>query len=133
MSLEQVADGPKGRVLSFVRSNGRSPARDFLSGCDRKMRSKLDGSFGGLTSMGEKYYNEQRFKPLKDKGKGLWEFKEHDHRLYCLRKVSGGRVTAVLLNGWVKDKAGRSREEDREIARAQGYLKELLTEDGGRI
>lgn len=122
--------GPKGRVLLFRRTNGKSPAEDFLNGCDQKMRPKFNGSFEAVSSMGARYLNSERFKPLQDKGKPLWEFKEHDHRLFCFRKQTGDSVVIVLLNGWVKDKAGRSKEEAREITRAQGVLADFMALHG---
>ncbi len=69
--------------------------------------------------MGKAYHAEQRFKPLKGEGKPLWEFKEHDHRLYCLRTVVDvDFLEIVLLDGWVKDKAGKSDEERRQVTHA---------------
>ena len=97
------------------------------------MSSRFDGSFGGVTQIGARYVNSQRFKPLKDKGKPLWEFKEFDHRLFCLRRQHGEEVTVVLLSGWVKDKGGRSKEEEREISRAHGLADELWAEHGGEF
>lgn len=92
------------------------------------MAKKFRGSFHALTIMGGDYINHQRFKPLKGKGKPLWEFKEHDHRLYCVRIVRGSMVRAVLLYGWVKQKEGKSKEEDRHIEAAISAFKEYLAE-----
>jgi len=40
----------------------------------------------------------------------------------------------VLFNGWVKDKKGKTREEDNRIATAQSLLREFLREfPGGMI
>jgi hypothetical protein len=87
--------------------------------------------------MGKDYVNDQRFWPLTKKaGKPLWEFKQHDHRLYCARTVIGSAVELVLLHGWSKDKEGRSREEDNQIATAitlyEEYLAEPKTEEKKR-
>lgn len=131
MPKQQVVSGPKGRVLKFIRASGRCPADDFCNGCVHKMWKRFAGSFQALAEQGERYYNAQRFKPLIGDGKPLWEFKEHDHRLYCHRRVIDGRVEAVLLNGWVKDKRGKTKEEIREIGRARGYMDEFLAEPGG--
>jgi hypothetical protein len=57
----------------------------------------------------------------------MWEFKEHDHRIYCLRTVSGTIVDIVLLSGWIKDKT-RGREERAEIDKAKNLLRELEAE-----
>ncbi len=75
--------------------------------------------------------NPERFKPLKGNGKPLWEFKEHDHRVFCVRHDERPNITVILLNGWVKDK-GRSAEERRRIRTAQGLKDEYLIQTGGR-
>jgi hypothetical protein len=93
------------------------------------MLKKLSGGFQALTVMGKDYVNDQRFRPLTKKaGKPLWEFKEHDHRLYCARIVRGNAVEIVLLHGWSKDKEGPSREEDQQIATAISLYEEFLAE-----
>ena len=74
--------------------------------------------------MGSDYQIRERFTPLHGAGKPLWEFKEHDHRLYCARLVIGKFVDVILLNGWVKDKRGKAREEPRHIAAAKNLLAE---------
>jgi hypothetical protein len=83
--------------------------------------------------MGARYVNGERFKPLGGKGKPLWEFKEHDHRLFCVRRQRGDSLDVYLLSGWIKDKGGRSKEEDREITRAQSYREELEKLHGREI
>jgi hypothetical protein len=82
-------------------------------------------------AMGERYRNEQRFTALKGSAKPLWEFKEFDHRIYCVREVQNGVVTVVLLSGWVKDKKGRNRQETNEIATAMSLYAEYLNERKG--
>jgi len=82
--------------------------------------------------MGAKYVNETRFKPLHGDGKPLWEFKEHDHRLYCIRFVeTGDRADVVLLNGWIKDKEGKTKRENSQIATAKTLYAEYQP-SGGR-
>ncbi len=86
--------------------------------------------------MGARYHNEQRFKALIGNGKPLWEFKEFDHRLYCFRRpdASNVGVDVVLLDGWVKDKQGRNKQEISKVASAQSLLAEFLAEyPGGNI
>jgi hypothetical protein len=78
--------------------------------------------------MGTSYVNQERFKPLRDQGKPLWEFKEHDHRLYCVRTVIGASVEIVLLSGWVKDKEGKSKEELTQVKKALQLLEEYESE-----
>ena len=94
------------------------------------MAKKFRGSFDALSKQGARYYNEQRFKPLIGNGKPLWEFKEHDHRLYCYRRpdATNDGVDVVLLNGWVKDKKGKSNEEIAKVATAQALLVEFRAE-----
>lgn len=92
------------------------------------MLKKFKGSFHALTLMGSDYVNDQRFKPLTGKGKPLWEFKEFDHRLYCVRTVFGDSVEIVLLNGWSKYKKGKSREEPSQVDRALLLYEEYLAE-----
>lgn len=119
-----------------MRANGRCPTSDFLNDLDHKLVKKFKGSFNALATMGAKYVNHERFKPLSDAGKPLWEFKEHGHRLYCFRKQDEGNasITVVLFNGWEKDKKGRTKEEDTRIATARALLDEFLVEfPGGKI
>jgi len=101
------------------------------------MRNKFAGQFDALMKMGAPYCNHQRFRPLNAPGKPLWEFKEHDHRLYCLRKEAQNTpnvIVVILFNGWVKDKRGKTEEENREINRALGLCKEFLNEfPGGNV
>ncbi|MFL6199143.1 MAG: hypothetical protein ACJ76J_08205 [Thermoanaerobaculia bacterium] len=92
------------------------------------MSNKFRGAFHALTVQGKDYVNDQRFKPLTKKGKPLWEFKEHDHRLYCARIVRGNAVEIVLLHGWSKDKKGPSKEEDQQVATAMALYEEYLAE-----
>ncbi len=78
--------------------------------------------------MGQDYVNDQRFCPLTKAGKPLWEFKHHDHRLYCARIIRGSAVEIILLHGWSKDKEGKSREENQQIAIAMTLYEEYLAE-----
>ena len=68
-------------------------------------------------------------------GKPLWEFKEHDHRLYCCRQViDRDKILVVLYNGWVKDKKGKTEKEKREIEKALTVHEEFLAEfKGGKV
>jgi len=97
------------------------------------MQRRFAGQFDCLTKTGAKYCNQQRFWPLHGEGKPLWEFKEADHRLYCIRIVNKNNIIAVLLNGWVKDKRGKSREEAREIEKAKSLYEEFQREFPGGI
>ncbi len=90
------------------------------------MRDKFEGPFAAVTKQGAAFCNPQRFKPLKTKP--LWEFKEHDHRIYCYRKQQGTRVDIVLFNGWVKDKPGKTGKEEREIGTALALFGEYTDE-----
>ena len=128
MRLDKLETGPKADVFLFVRDTERCPAREFLDNCEDRMKKRFRGSFFAATREGDAYHNEQRFKPLKGDGKPLWEFKEHDHRIYCYRRRINGigeKMEFILLCGWVKDKK-RGREEDREIQSAKRLLDELL-------
>ena len=100
------------------------------------MIKRFKGQFGALSKIGADYENYERFRPLGGDGKPLWEFKEFDHRLYCHRRVqqSNKVLDIILLSGWVKEKAGRTAREDREIAKAHNTYGEFLDEyPGGRI
>lgn len=99
------------------------------------MRKKFAGQLNTLTIQGTDYVNQQRLKPLTGAGKPLWEFKEHDHRLYCFRKQGPAKtIQVVLLSGWAKQKTGRSSKEDREVERAIGLYNEFMNEyPGGEI
>lgn len=105
-----------------------------VRGIEKPMRNRFLGQCAALTR-DPNYVNQQRFHPLHGDGKPLWELKEHDHRLYCVRiPVGAGRIDLVLLNGWIKDKNGRTEREDREIEKAKKLYKEFLTEyPGGNI
>src|SRR5260370_26122513 len=95
------------------------------------MRNRFLGQCGALTKDAS-YVNQQRLHPLRDPGKPLWEFKEFDHRLYCIRiSVGADKIDVVLLNGWVKDKKGRTEREDREIRKAKSLYEEFLDEYSG--
>jgi hypothetical protein len=89
------------------------------------------GQFDALTKSGSIYYNHQRFKPLHEYGKPLWEFKESDHRLYCHRHVlAANALFIVLFNGWVKQKKGKTDKEHREIDKAIDFYRQFLQEGG---
>jgi hypothetical protein len=120
-------------ISPYERSGGRNPAQKFLDEIERPMRKKFIGQFDALSKQGASYENEQRFRPLRGKGKPLWEFKEHDHRLYCSRSVvDQSKVEIVLLSGWVKDKEGKTDKEDREIKKALDYMNEMEAESQAR-
>ena len=88
---------------------------------------RFSGPFDAVTKMGARYQNRERFTPLHDEGKPLWEFKEHDHRLYAVRERIGPlAVRVILLNGWIKDKPGKSKEEKAKINTALGYYAEYI-------
>jgi hypothetical protein len=126
--------GALARIVLYERRNRRCPASDFLKGLDCQTEKKFRGSFDALTKMGAQYCNYQRFRPLGGPGKPLWEFKEFDHRLYCYRHVTQDAISTVLLNGWVKEKEGKTDKEDREIEKAQDLYAEFLSEfPGGNI
>jgi hypothetical protein len=122
-------------VFKYVRLNERCPADGFLGDIQKPMAKRFKGQFDALTKIGEKFCNQQRFWPLRDHGKPLWEFKEHDHRLYCVRKISrNGSMTIVLLNGWIKGKEGKTDKEAREIDKALTLYNEFLVEfPGGEL
>jgi hypothetical protein len=118
--------GVKGTVFRYVRPSGRCPAEEFLNGCIQEVVKKFEGSLDAATKIGAAYYIHERFKPLHGEGKPLWEFKHSQHRLYCERIELPGRcVRIVLLNGWIKDKAGKAKQEPREIKIAKTLLTEM--------
>ena len=98
------------------------------------MGKKFYGLFDALTKIGSDYCNHERFRPLHDAGKPLWEFKQHDHRLYCFRHAFEKSIHVVLFNGWIKEKRGKTEEENRQIVRAKDLYQEFMTEyPGGKI
>jgi hypothetical protein len=115
-----------GSVWKYGRPNDRCPADEFLSACSQQYQKKFKGSFDAITQMGSKYYNRERFKALIGDGRPLWEFKEFDQRLYCYRECNGGVAKVILLNGWEKQKSGKSKEEKAHIETAQRLLAEYL-------
>jgi len=98
------------------------------------MLNRFNGQFDALTKQ-PGYCNDQRFRPLKGKAKPLWEFKEHDHRLYCFRRTAQTNVIIVVLyNGWIKDKEGKTEREGREIEKALDLHAEFMAEfPGGSV
>jgi hypothetical protein len=127
--------GSVAHVMKYVRANERCPADSFLDSLDPKMCKRFAGQFDAISKMGSEYENHQRFTPLRGRGKPLWEFKEHDHRLYCFRRVLQARaVLIVLFGGWIKQKAGRTDKEDREIERAMQLYNDFMNEyPGGNV
>jgi hypothetical protein len=128
--------GVRGRVDTFVRAGAeaRCPADEFLDSIEQSSRKKFLGQFDALTKYGTDIpVNPQRYKPLSGDGKPLWEFKEHDNRLYCDRSVfEENKVAITLFNGWTKDKEGRTRKEDAEIIKGQNLYQDFRLEKGGR-
>lgn len=127
--------GPSARIMTYVRANERCPAEDFLNSLDSKMRKRFAGQFDAISKIGSDYENHQRFTPLGGRGKPLWEFKEHDHRLYCIRRVLQAKaILIVLLSGWIKQKRGKTDKEDREIGRAMQLYNDFMNDyPGGNV
>jgi len=98
------------------------------------MLKRFRGQFHALGQIGSDYCNQQRFWPLSGEGKPLWEFKEHDHRLYCFRKITGlttKTISVVLFGGWIKDKRGKTEEEKQKVRTAISIYKEFSQEYPG--
>jgi hypothetical protein len=134
LPLRNVVSGRLARIFKYERINQRCPADDFFKEIEKPMRKRFFGQCDALTKQGAGYVNHQRFCPLHGDGKPLWEFKEHDHRLYCIRAPVGTeRIDVVLLSGWTKDKRGKTEREDREIERAKSLYYEFLNEFPGGI
>jgi|SRR5580704_4937965 hypothetical protein len=136
LPVQVYQEGALARIYYYERIGGRCPASDFLESLESSARNKFDGPFFTITRMGAKYCNDVRFKQLHGRGKPLWEFKEHAHRLYCLRQVLQGGifVNIVLFYGWAKKSAGRTEKEDREIQKAVDLYNEFLQEyPGGNV
>ena len=127
MPRQLYLKGPLGSVYLYVRPSSRIPAKEFLNDCEEIRRKKLKGLFRALTELGARFQLHQQFKPLHNEGKPLWEFKAFDHRLYAIREqISEMAVNVVLLNGWVKDKEGKAKEERDKIAIAITLYQEYL-------
>jgi hypothetical protein len=132
-----IAAGDRGRINEYVRPGPeeRCPAEEFLDGLEKNTRKKFMGQFDALAKHGTDIpVIPERYKPLTGDGKPLWEFKQHDDRIYCERLVVGGnKVLIMLFNGWTKDKAGRTRREDIEIVKAQNLYQEFRPQKGGTL
>jgi hypothetical protein len=126
LALELVVKDKLGQVWRYIRPNGKCPASEFLNEeCEEKIRKRFKDSFGAAVQLGSDYMIHERFHPLHDDGRPLWEFKEHKHRLFCQRTVTGKSINIILFNGWKKDKDGRGKkEEEAQIQRAQNLLNE---------
>jgi hypothetical protein len=134
--IHHYQSGELARIVHYERVNGRCPTCAFLNGIERQMLNKFKGPFDALMKTGAEYCNAVRFKALLGAGKPLWEFKEHDHRLFCYRSVVHNTkfVLVVLFNGWIKEKKGKTDKEVREIERAKSLYAEFLSEyPGGNI
>jgi hypothetical protein len=102
-----------------------------LQSVEGRMMKRFSGQFDALSKVGAGYVNDERFRPLRHAGKPLWEFKEHDHRLYCARQAASSGIVVVLLSGWIKQKEGKSGREAREIQRALNLYAEYMNELSG--
>lgn len=116
-------------VMYRRKLNDRCPSLEFLEGIQPRMQRRFRGQ---VQSMGNsdnpvECCNQYRFKPLHGSAKPLWEFKEGDHRLLCVRIVDGKNLTIVMLSGWVKGGDGKIRET-REIEKAQDLATEFFNE-----
>jgi hypothetical protein len=109
----------------------------LLKEIEKKMHDRFKGQLASMSKegCGTEYENPERFRSLRNKGKPLWELKEHDHRLYCARIPRDvPNMDIVLFNGWKKDKEGRTDREDRQIEKAISLYNEFLEEyPGGSI
>jgi hypothetical protein len=117
-------------VWRYRLANGRCLAKEFLDAIEKSMQDKFEGQFKAVSAIGRSYYNRERFKPLQDKGKPLWEFKQFDHRLYCCRECKGEWVKIILLYGCVKQKSGKTKSENAEIATAMRIFEEYENTKG---
>jgi hypothetical protein len=131
--LRQLVRGEFGVVYAFIRPNGRCPACDFLQSLTVNLQNKFNGLFDAFVKQGAVFENYIEFKLLHGKGKPLWEFKQHEPRIYTVRERFGERFAiAVLLDGWVKGKSGKGKEEKTRIASAITlYHDEYLKVDTG--
>lgn len=120
-------EGPSGEIWLFVRENGRCPAQDFLKKVPKHLMKRFDRMFERFGTAGMASACNEYLKPLNQAGKGLWVFKEFDHRLFATQVPSrpGGPERLALLGGWVKDKS-LSRQETNENERAQNLRRECL-------
>jgi hypothetical protein len=126
--LVRVVNGEKARVSIYVRPGGKSPAHEFLTSAFHHLKKRYDRFFEQFGRLGMLLVSDHQFKPLTDRGKGLFAIKQHDHRLFAYRGPDDrGKPHLVLLNGWVKDKdssKGGCPEERREMDRAMALAKE---------
>lgn len=131
-SLRPHHVGMAGRILLYVRPNGRCPSREFIEHVEKKLRKRYDRFFRLFGRRGMEAADNNTFKPMTQEGKGIWSIKQHDHRLLAFRgpdaqeTVPGGTTTVnqlVLLMGWVKDKS-ESVEERNRLESAQRLREE---------
>jgi hypothetical protein len=132
MTLSVFREGPRGRLEIYTRPSGRVPFEEFRKQADEHLWEKFERVFGRFQQEGMGIASNGVFKPLAGRGKGVWEWKQFDHRLYAFRGPDYGEAArVVLLNGWVKDKAaplGGGVEENRQIEKAIALRDECLTE-----
>lgn len=132
MTLSLLLGGPRGRLEVYTRPSGRTPFEEFRKQADDHLWEKFERVFARFQQEGMGIAGNGVFKPLTGRGKGIWEWKQFDHRLYAFRGPDYGEAArVVLLNGWVKDKAaplGSGVEENRQIEKAVALRDECTTE-----
>jgi hypothetical protein len=131
LPIDWLVNNSRGQVGAYVRANGRSPANEFFGEIEGRDLRKFEGQFDALTKCGKSYCIPDRFKPLRDSGKPLWEFKQHALRLYALRQVVDQRIVVILFNGWSKSKEGKTQRENDKIVQAKTLFAEYLNEKKG--
>jgi predicted DNA-binding transcriptional regulator AlpA len=120
-----VHEGPRGRVVAYERPNGRCPAYSFLRATPANLLQRFQRSFVRFADSGYAIAANNVFKPNTEEGRGIWSWKEHDHRLLSFRApdLASGKQVNVLLTGWVKDKT-ISLEERNQFLAAQELRRE---------
>ena len=127
-----LLQGPRGRLEVYTRPSGRTPFEEFRKPVESHIWERFVRIFGRFQQEGMGIAGNSVFKPLTGRGKGIWEWKQFDHRLYAFRGPDYGTAArVVLLNGWVKDKdnsIGGGVEDNRQIEKAIALRDECLTD-----
>lgn len=104
-------------IVALVRSNGKSPAQEFLKALEPRDRKKLVALFERMGDMG-KLLNREKFKKIRG---DIWEFKSFQIRIPCFFSPYDNRI--ILTYGFKKK---TDKYSERQIRRAEEYRAEWI-------
>lgn len=129
--------GEKGEIWLFAKESGRWPAAEFLKDMPEHLLKRFERTFERFRREGMNSARNETFKQMGQggqRGKGVWEFKTFDQRLFATQVPSsnGSPERVALLCGWVKDRT-KSLEEKTQVDKALALREECLALDWDQI